>query len=128
MRGKSGISGRAFRLLKVVLAGDGRRTVKSKFLSVSGNIVLIKNAPHFNAATLFISWLLSTDGQTAFTRALGRLTRHLDVDTQWTQEFGYVSAKEALTLEKYDEMEDGSEERGLRARNPTMKLAEKLFQ
>jgi ABC-type Fe3+ transport system substrate-binding protein len=89
---------------------------------------LIKNAPHPNAATLFIDWLLSTDGQTAFTRALGQPTRCLDVDAQWTKEFGYVSAKEALTPEKYDEMENGSEEMVLRVRKPAMKLAEKLFQ
>ncbi len=63
-----------------------------------------------------------------FNRALGQPTRRLDVDRQSTKEFGRVSAKEALTPEKYDEMEDGSEERGLRARKPAMKLAEKLFQ
>jgi hypothetical protein len=36
--------------------------------------------------------------------------------------------KEALTEEKYDEMENGSEEMLLRVRKPAMKLAEKLFQ
>jgi hypothetical protein len=33
-----------------------------------------------------------------------------------------------LTAEKYDEMENGSEEMVLRVRKPAMKLAEKLFQ
>jgi ABC-type Fe3+ transport system substrate-binding protein len=76
---------------------------------------LIKNAPYPNAATLFINCLLSKDGQTAFSRALGQPTRRLDVDTQWTKEFGHVSTKEALTAEKYDEMENGSEEAVLSA-------------
>ena len=118
-----------------MLAGDWRRnlssrrrTFKSKFLSVSGNIVLIENAPPPNAATLFIDWLLATDGQTAFTRALGQPTRRLDVDTQWTREFGHVSAKESLTPEKYEELENGSEEVVLKVRKPAMALAEKLFQ
>lgn len=118
-----------------MLAGDcrrnlsaRRRTVKSKFLSVAGNSALIETAPHPYAARLFINRLLSKDGQTAFTRALGRPTRRLDVETHSTKEFGHVSAKEALTPEKYHEMENGSEEMGLRVCKPAMKLAEKLFQ
>jgi len=87
-----------------VLAGDRRRTFKSKFLSVSGNIVLIETAPHPNAATLFNNRLLSKDGQTTFTRALGQPTHGLDVGAQWTKEFGHVSTKKALTPETYDEM------------------------
>jgi len=50
------------------------------------------------------------------------------VDAQWTKESGHVSPREALTPEKYDEMENGSEEMGLRVRKPAIKLAEKLFQ
>jgi hypothetical protein len=56
---------------------------------------LIKNVLYPNAATLFINCLLSKDGQTAFSRALGQPTRRLDVDTQWSKEFGHVSTKEA---------------------------------
>lgn len=89
---------------------------------------MIKNAPHPNAATLLINWLLSKDGQTAFTRASGQPTRGLDADAQWTKEFGHVSPKEALTPEKYDEMNNGSEKMLLRVRKPAMKLAEKNFQ
>ena len=96
--------------------------------SGSGNIVAIKNAPHPNAGKLFLNWLLSKEGQTAFTKALGQPTRRLDVDTQWTREFGHVSAKESLTPEKYEELENGSEEVVLKVRKPAMALAEKLFQ
>jgi ABC-type Fe3+ transport system substrate-binding protein len=73
-----------------------------------------------SAATLFIDCLLSKDGQSAFSRALGRPTRRVNVDTQWTKEFGHVSTKEALTAEKYDEMENGSEEMLLKVRKPAI--------
>jgi len=95
---------------------------------VSGSIVLIENAPQPNASTLFINWLLSKNGQTAFTRASARPTRGLDVDAQWTKECGRVSPKETLSPEKYDEMENGSQEIGLKVCKPAIKLAEKLFQ
>jgi hypothetical protein len=61
-------------------------------------------------------------------KALGQPTRRLDLDTQWTKEFGYVAAKEGLTPEKYDEMENSSEDVVVKIRKPAMRLAEKLFQ
>jgi hypothetical protein len=81
-----------------------------------------------NAATLFLNCLLSKDGQTAFSRALGQSTHRLDVDTQWTKEFGHLSTKEALIPQKNGDSENGSEQTVLRVRKPAMKLAEKLFQ
>jgi iron(III) transport system substrate-binding protein len=96
--------------------------------SGSGNVTLIKNAPHPNAAKVFLNWLLSKEGQTAFTKALGQPSRRFDVDTQWTKEFGHVAAKEALTPEKFDELENSSEEVVNKVRKPAMALAEKLFQ
>jgi len=93
----------------------------------SGNVALIKDAPHPNAATVFLNWLLSKEGQTVFTKALGQPTRRLDVDTKWTREFGHVSVKEALTPEKYDEIENSSEDVVLKIRKPAMQLANKLF-
>jgi len=95
--------------------------------SGSGNVVLLKNAPHPNATKVFVNWLLSREGQTALTRALGQPTRRLDVDTQWTRKFGHTAAKEVLTPEKYDELENGSEEVVLKYRKPAMRVAEKLF-
>jgi ABC-type Fe3+ transport system substrate-binding protein len=95
--------------------------------SGSGNLVVIKNAAHPNAAKVFVNWLLSKEGQTAMTKALGQPTRRLDVDTRWTKEFGHTSAKEILTPEKYDELENGSEEVVVKFRKPAMQLAEKLF-
>jgi iron(III) transport system substrate-binding protein len=94
----------------------------------SGNVAILKNSPHPNGSKVFINWLLSKEGQTAFTKAMGQPTRRFDVDTHWTREFGHVAAKEALTPEKFDELENGSEEVVLKIRKPAMALAEKLFQ
>jgi iron(III) transport system substrate-binding protein len=94
----------------------------------SGNLAILRNVPHPNATKVFVNWLLSKEGQTAFTKAMGQPTRRFDVDTQWTKEFGHVAAKEALTPEKFDELENGSEEVVNKFRKPAMVLAEKLFQ
>ena len=93
----------------------------------SGNVALLKNMAHPNAAKVFLNWMLSKDGQTALTRALGQPTRRLDVETRWTREFGHIAAKEVLTPEKYEELENGSEEVVNKYRKPAMQLAEKLF-
>ncbi len=105
------------------------RAIKEGFYasSGSGNLVVIKDNAHPNAAKVFVNWLLSREGQTAFTRALGQPTRRLDVDTKWTREFGHVAAKESLTPEKYDELENSSEDAIAKFRTPAMQLAEKLF-
>jgi iron(III) transport system substrate-binding protein len=96
--------------------------------SGSGNIVALTNAPHPNATKVFLNWLLSKEGQTAFTKAMGQPTRRFDVETQWTKEYGHVAAKEVLTPEKYDELENSSEGVVNKIRKPAMALAEKLFQ
>lgn len=93
----------------------------------SGNLAVLKNPPHPNAAKVFVNWLLSKEGQTAVTKALGQPTRRFDVDTKWTKEFGHPSAKDVLTPEKFDELENGSEEVVAKYRKPAMQLAEKLF-
>jgi ABC-type Fe3+ transport system substrate-binding protein len=95
--------------------------------SGSGNVVLLKDAPHQNAAKVFLNWLLSKEGQTVFTKALGQPTRRLDVDTQWTKEFGHMAAKDTLTPAKYDELENGSENVVMRVRNPARKFAKRLL-
>ena len=93
----------------------------------SGNLAVLKNQAHPNAAKVFVNWLLAREGQTALTKALGQPTRRLDVDTKWTKDFGHPSAKDVLTPEKFDELENGSEEVVVKYRKPAMILAEKLF-
>jgi iron(III) transport system substrate-binding protein len=105
-------------------------TIKEGYYAASGSgcVVLVKNAPHPNASKVFLNWLLSNDGQSRFTKAMGQPTRRFDVDTRWTKEFGHSSAKEVLTREKYEELENGSEEVVVKYRKPAMQVAEKLFQ
>jgi iron(III) transport system substrate-binding protein len=93
----------------------------------SGNLAILKDAPHPNAAKVFVNWLLSRDGQSTFTKALGQPTRRFDVDTKWTKEHGQPAAKEFMTPEKFDELENNSEEVINKYRAPARKLAEKLF-
>jgi ABC-type Fe3+ transport system substrate-binding protein len=95
--------------------------------SGSGNLALVKSPPHPNATKVFVNWLLSKDGQSAVTKALGQPTRRFDVDTKWTKEYGHPAAKEVLTPEKFDELENGSEEVVEKFRKPAMQIAEKLF-
>jgi iron(III) transport system substrate-binding protein len=95
--------------------------------SGSGNVVLLKHVPHPNAAKVFLNWLLSKNGQAVFTKALGQPTRRLDVDTQWTKEFGHAAAKDTLTPARYDELENGSENVIMQVRNPARKFAKKLL-
>jgi len=104
-------------------------TIKEGYYAASGsgNVVLLKNPAHPNATKVFLNWLLSKDGQTALVKALGQPTRRFDVETKWTREFGHVAAKEVMTPEKYDELENGSEEIVNKYRKPAMQLAEKLF-
>jgi iron(III) transport system substrate-binding protein len=95
--------------------------------SGSGNLAILKNAPHPNATKVFVNWLLSREGQGIFTKAMGQPTRRFDVDTQWTREFGHIAAKETLTPAKFNELQNQSEEVVVKFREPSSKLADKLF-
>ncbi|MBI4334408.1 MAG: extracellular solute-binding protein [Chloroflexi bacterium] len=46
-----------------------------------GCISLMKDAPHPNAAKVFLNWLLSKEGQTAFAQGSGSPSRRMDVPT-----------------------------------------------
>lgn len=95
--------------------------------SGSGNMGILKDAPHPNATRLFVNWLLSREGQELFSKAMGQATRRLDVDTAWTKEYGHISAKEVLTLERFFELENQSEEKIDKVRKPAAALARRLF-
>jgi iron(III) transport system substrate-binding protein len=47
----------------------------------NGALALFNNAPHPNAAKIYINWLLSKEGQTVFVRANGYVSSRLDVPT-----------------------------------------------
>jgi len=57
---------------------DGPGTVSGGF-SV---IMLLKGAPHPNAATVFLNWFASVPGQEAFSRAFGVPSRRVDVKVE----------------------------------------------
>jgi iron(III) transport system substrate-binding protein len=44
-----------------------------------GSAMLINKAPHPSAATVFLNWVLSKDGQTAWSKAMEHTSRRLDV-------------------------------------------------
>jgi iron(III) transport system substrate-binding protein len=46
-----------------------------------GSAMLINRAPHPNASKVFINWLLRKDGQTAFCKGMGYVSRRVDVPT-----------------------------------------------
>ena len=93
----------------------------------SGHLILLKNSPHPNAAKLFINWFLSREGQEVYTRSMHQASRRLDVDGKWLREFGVIPAKDTLTLEQYYKLENQSESKVNRLREPAAALARKLF-
>jgi iron(III) transport system substrate-binding protein len=93
----------------------------------SGNVTIIKGAPHPNAAKVFLNWFLGQEGQETYSRAMGQGTRRLDVDTQWLKEFGVMAAKDHLTTDQYSKLENQSEEKILKTREPAAELSRKLL-
>jgi iron(III) transport system substrate-binding protein len=93
----------------------------------SGNVAIVKGAPHSNATKVFVNWFLGQEGQETYSRAMGQATRRLDVDTLWTKEFGVFAAKDSLTPDQYTKLENQSEEKVLKAREPAAELARKLL-
>ncbi len=92
-----------------------------------GHLVVFKNQPHPNAARVFINWLLSHDGQEVFSRGMGVGTRRLDVETKWLREYGVISAKDFLTIDQYHKLENQSEEKINKIREPAAAFARKLL-
>jgi ABC-type Fe3+ transport system substrate-binding protein len=82
----------------------------------SGNLMVIKNPPHPNAARVFANWLLGRDGQALFSRTMSAGTRRLDVETKWLKEFGVIASKDSLTAEQFYRLENESEEKVYKAR------------
>jgi iron(III) transport system substrate-binding protein len=93
----------------------------------SGNLAIFKNAPHPNTLRVFVNWLLSKEGQELYSKALGQGTRRLDVDTKWLRKFGVIAAKDSLTLDQYMKLENQSEDRIRKIREPGAALARKLL-
>ena len=94
----------------------------------SGNVTIIKGAPHPSATKVFVNWFLGKEGQEIFGKAMGQGTRRFDVDTQWLKEFGVIAAKDTLTPEQYPKLENQSEEKVFKVREPAAELARKILE
>lgn len=92
-----------------------------------GHLVILKNLPHPNATRVFVNWLLGRDGQEIFARGMGVGTRRLDIDTRWLKDYGVIAAKDGLTIEQFYKMENQSEEKIYKIREPGAAAARKLL-
>ena len=77
----------------------------------SGILAIIKNHPHPNATKVFVNWLLSKEGQEVWTKTLSQPTRRFDVDTKWTSKFGYIGAKDNISVKEWYKIEQISAEK-----------------
>jgi iron(III) transport system substrate-binding protein len=93
----------------------------------SGNLVVIKDPPHPNATKVFVNWLLSHEGQEAFTRSMGQATRRFDVNTKSLAEAGVLAAKDIMSPEQFLALENQSEQKIYEVRGPASKIARDLF-
>ncbi len=95
----------------------------------SGNLTILKNPPHPNAAKVFVNWLMSKEGQGIWVKAMGQGTRRLDVDTKWLPEFGVTAMKDipGMTVEKWSELENQTEKKIHSVRIPAKKVAKRLL-
>ena len=92
-----------------------------------GHLTVLKHQPHPNATKVFVNWLLGHDGQEVFARGMGVGTRRLDVETKWLKEFGVISGKDFLTLDQFYKLENQSEEKINKIREPAAAVARKLL-
>ena len=93
----------------------------------SGNLAIIKNPAHPNATKVFVNWVLSREGQEIVSKALGQATRRLDVDTKWLREGGVIAAKDQMSVQEFLKIENQSEEKLDKVREPALKVAQALL-
>ena len=93
----------------------------------SGNLAVIKAPAHPNSAKVFVNWLLGREGQEIVSRALGQATRRLDVDTRFLRESGTIAAKDVMSVNDFLQIENQSEEKLDKVREPAAKVAHALL-
>jgi ABC-type Fe3+ transport system substrate-binding protein len=93
----------------------------------SGNLAIIKAPVHPNSTRVFVNWLLGREGQEIVSRALGQATRRLDVDTRFLKEIGTTAAKDVMSVTDFLQIENQSEEKLEKVREPAAKLAQALL-
>ena len=93
----------------------------------SGNLAIIKAPAHPNSTKVFVNWLLGREGQEIVSRALGQATRRLDVDTRFLRESGTIAAKDTMSVSDFLQIENQSEEKLDKVREPASKFAHTLL-
>jgi iron(III) transport system substrate-binding protein len=93
----------------------------------SGNLAIIKAPARPNSTKVFVNWLLGREGQEIVSRALGQATRRLDVDTHFLRESGTIAAKDTMSVSDFLQLENQSEEKLDKVRDPASKFAHTLL-
>ena len=60
-------------------------------------LTLVNQAPHANAAKVFINWFLSRDGQLNFQKALGKADDFENPDPPIERDYQYIAPPDELT-------------------------------
>jgi len=92
-----------------------------------GTVAVMKNAPHPNAAKVYVNWLLGKEGQELYTKALTQGTRRFDVDTKWLAKFNTPAAKDVTTPEEYEKIRFFGEDIITEWREPAGEFARKIL-
>lgn len=91
---KAGIPIKPLRTIKEGLSGSNG----------FGTVAVMRNAPHANAAKVYLNWLLGKEGQDLYSRALTQGTRRLDVDTTWLAKLDSAAAKDVMSPEEFEKV------------------------
>jgi len=92
-----------------------------------GAVAIMANAPHPNAAKVYINWLLGKEGQELYGRALTQGSRRLDVDTKWLARFNTPAAKDMTTPEEFEKIRFYGEDVIINWREPAGEFARKIL-
>ena len=74
-----------------------------------------------------MNWVLGREGQEVVSRTLGQATRRLDVNTQFLRESGTIAAKDVMSIGEFLQIENQSEEKLEKVREPASKVAQALL-
>ncbi len=92
-----------------------------------GTVAVMANAPHPNAARVYINWLLGKEGQELYSRALTQGSRRFDVDTRWLARFNTPAAKDVTTPEEFEKVRFYGEDVIINWREPAGEFARKIL-
>lgn len=92
-----------------------------------GTVAVMANAPHANAARVYINWLLGKEGQELYSRALTQGSRRFDVDTKWLARFNTPAAKDVTTPEEFEKVRFYGEDVIINWREPAGEFARKIL-